>query len=78
MDNVEARLSLKAYNLLIEEFPLSREYVEEDNGGYRLKIPVAGYQGIGRFVMGLPGEIEILSSERFKEFLKEERKKLFD
>lgn len=78
MDTVEARLSLKAYNLLIEEFPLSREYVEEDKATYRLKIPVAGYQGIGRFVMGLPGEIEILGSERFKDFLGEERKKFFD
>jgi len=78
MDNVEARLSLKAYNLLTEEFPLSRKYIEEDNGDYRLIIPIAGYQGIGRFVMGLPGEIEILSSERFKEFLREERKKFFD
>jgi len=74
LDNVEAKLSLKAYNLLIEEFPLSREYVEENNSAYRLKIPVAGYQGIGRFVMGLPGEIEVLSSERFKEFLRKEKK----
>lgn len=76
MDSIEARLSLKAYNLLIEEFPLSREYVEENNGAYRLKIPVAGYQGIVRFVIGLPGEIEILGSERFKEFLREEKKNL--
>jgi proteasome accessory factor C len=77
IDYIEAKLSLKGYNLLVEEFPLSREYVEEENGSYRLKIPIAGYQGIGRFVMGLPGEIEILSSERFKEFLREERKKFF-
>lgn len=77
MDHVEAKLSLKAYNLLIEEFPLSREYVEEANGAYRLKIPVAGYQGIGRFVMGLPGEIEILGSRGFKEFLREDREKGF-
>lgn len=75
IDHIEAKLSLKAYNLLLEEFPLSREYLQEDNDSYRLKIPVAGYQGIGRFVMGLPGEIEILGSERFKEFLREERKK---
>lgn len=75
IDKVEAKLSLKAYNLLIEEFPLSAEFVEKDNGCYRLKIPVAGYQGIGRFVMGLPGEIEILGSERFEDFLREERKK---
>ena len=75
IDSVEVNLSLKAYNLLIEEFPLSREYIEENHGSYRLKIPIAGFQGIGRFVMGLPGEIEILGSEVFKDFLREERKK---
>lgn len=78
IDHIQAKLSLKAYNLLVEEFPLSREYVREDDDSYMLKIPVAGYRGIGRFVMGLPGEIQILGSESFKEFLREERKKLFD
>jgi proteasome accessory factor C len=77
IDNVEAKLSLKAYNLLLEEFPLSREYVKEEKDFYQLKIPVAGYQGIGRFVMGLPGEIEVGGSEGFKEFLNAERKKFF-
>lgn len=74
---IEAILSLKAYNLLLEEFPLSHEYIEPANGSYLLKIPVAGYQGIGRFVMGLPGEIEVLETKEFKEFLGEERKKFF-
>jgi len=72
---VQAKLSLKAYNLLLEEFPLSREYVKEENGFYQLKIPVAGYQGIGRFVMGLPGETEVLGTKGFKEFLGEEKRK---
>ena len=72
---IEAMLSLKAYNLLVEEFPLSREFITEEKNGYELKIPVAGYQGIGRFVMGLPGEIEVLGSKGFKKFLREERKK---
>jgi len=78
IDNVEAKLSLKAYNLLLEEFPLCRNYIKEEDGLYQLKIPVAGYQGIGRFVMGLPGEIEVLGSKRFKDFLKEEKKKFFE
>lgn len=78
IDIIKAKLSLKAYNLLLEEFPLSREYVCEENGFYQLKIPVAGYRGIGRFVMGLPGEIEVLGSSGFKKFLKEERKKFID
>ena len=76
--NVEAALSLKAYNLLTEEFPLAREHVQERNGIYHLKIPIAGYQGVGRFVMGLPGEIEVSGSSGFKRYLKEELKKFLD
>jgi predicted DNA-binding transcriptional regulator YafY len=75
---IEAKLSLKAYNLLLEEFPLSHEFIKEEKGFYDLKIPVAGYQGIGRFVMGLPGEIEVLGNKGFKEFVKMEKKKFFD
>lgn len=60
---IEATLSLKAYNLLLEEFPLCRNHVTEEDGHYHLKIPVAGYRGIGRFVMGLPGEIEVLDTK---------------
>lgn len=77
-DNIEVTLSLKAYNLLLEEFPLSRKYVKEENGFYHLEIPVAGYQGIGRFVMGLPGEVAVVGSNGFKEFLRGERGKFFD
>ncbi len=75
---VTALLSLKAYNLLIEEYPLSKEFITQKDKGYELNIPVAGFNGIGRFVMGLPGEIKISGSKGFKEFLKTERKKIID
>ena len=72
---VRAKLSLKAYNLLLEEYPLTRQFIKEDNKGYELKIPIAGFAGIGRFVMGLPGEIELKEPQEFKDFLREEKKK---
>jgi len=75
--SIGVTLSLKAYNLLVEEFPLTQEFIKKEKKGYQLNIPVAGYQGIGRFVMGLPGEIEVLGSKGFKDFLREERKKVF-
>lgn len=71
---VKAKLSLKAFNLMVEEYPLSRQFIKEDNEGYELKIPVAGFAGIGRFVMGLPGEIELKEPQAFKDFLREEKK----
>lgn len=68
--NVTAKLSLKACNLIREEYPLSEAYLKEVEGNiYYLDIPIANYHGIGRFVLGLPGDIKVLGPKEFKEFL---------
>ncbi len=67
---VEATLSLKAYNLICEEFPLTHEFIIQKGNQYLLNIPIADFHGIGRFILGLPGEIEVLGPEEFKVFLK--------
>lgn len=67
---VEVLLDMKAYNLLTEEYPLAQKFIREDGSGYRLCIPVAQYHGIGRFVLGLPGNINVLGPRSFQEFLK--------
>ncbi|MEO9144578.1 MAG: WYL domain-containing protein [Ginsengibacter sp.] len=69
MTIVELRLSLKAYNLLIEEYSLTGESIKEENKQYRLKVPVANYDGIGRFVLGLMEEVEIIRPVAFKKYL---------
>jgi proteasome accessory factor C len=68
--NVQAHLSLKAYNLLTEEFPLSENYIKSLNGSYLLDMPVADFNGIGRFVMGLLGDVEVKAPEKFVDFLR--------
>ena len=74
---VELQLSLKAYNLLKEEFPLTEKNITKiDDNSYHLKIPIADYHGIGRFVMGLPGDIVNIAPEEFKVFIKEKMKLL--
>ncbi len=72
---VEAVLTLKAYNLLKEDFPLSEKFIEKAHPKYHLKIPIADFHGIGRFVLGLPGEIEVHKPKEFIDFLREMRKK---
>lgn len=68
---VEALLDLKAYNLLTEEYPLTKKFISAEQGAYRLSIPVAQYHGIGRFVLGLPGNIKVVGPTAFQTFLKE-------
>lgn len=72
---VEALLNLKACNLLKEEFPLAEEYIQQEDQGYRLRVPIANFHGIGRFVLGLPGQVHVIGPESFKDFLREEVKK---
>ncbi|MEJ7829013.1 MAG: hypothetical protein WKF91_12470 [Segetibacter sp.] len=65
---VHANLTLKAYNLLVEEFPLAEAYVKPLNGKYLLNIPVADFNGIGRFVMGLLGDVQVDGPNEFIKF----------
>lgn len=72
LTNVKASLSLKAYNLLIEEYPLAEKYIDlkKEFRSYYLDIPIANYEGISRFVLGLLGDIKVKEPIEFKEFLK--------
>ena len=70
-------LSLVAYNLIIEEYPLSEKYISKVTDNlYRLECEVGNFLGVGRFVLGLPGEIQIIASEALKQYVLE-RHQLF-
>lgn len=70
-------LSLVAYNLIVEEFPLSEKYISKETDNlYRLECEVGNLMGVGRFVLGLPGEIKIIASEALKQYVLE-RHQLF-
>jgi predicted DNA-binding transcriptional regulator YafY len=70
-------LSLVAYNLIIEEFPMSEKYISKlTDNLYRLECEVGNFLGVGRFVLGLPGEIKIIKSEDLKQYV-QERHQLF-
>ena len=70
-------LSLVAYNLIIEEYPLSEKYISKITDNlYRLECEVGNFLGVGRFVLGLPGEIKIIKPEDLKQYV-HERHQLF-
>lgn len=80
LNTVVAELTLRAANLLLEEYPLAEKYLTEQTGStpflYRLSISVADFHGIGRFVLGLPGEIKVHSPIEFTNFLSDAQKKM--
>lgn len=68
---VECVLTLKAKNLLIEEYPLSERFLTKlSRTQYILKAPVAKYEGPGRFALGLAEDIQLVGDEGFFEYLK--------
>ena len=68
---VKLKLNLRAYNLLIEEYPLSERDLTKITGNeWLLDTNVCSFDGIGRFVMGLLQDIEIIEPEELKTLLK--------
>lgn len=67
---VTLELSLRAYLLLREEFPLSLPFLSKQEDHYLFHGPVANFEGVGRFTLGLLDEISVKSPDSFINFLK--------
>jgi predicted DNA-binding transcriptional regulator YafY len=74
---ISLRMSLRAYNLLIEEYPLAEKYIQPTKTDHWIfNGPTCGFEGIGRFVLGLFCEIDVIEPESFKNYLNDELKKM--
>ena len=70
---IKLKLGLRAASLLVEEYPLGEKYISpatDDSSHFILDTFVCGYEGVGRFILGLLDDIEILEGEGLKDFLK--------
>lgn len=69
-------LTLRAYELLCEEFPMAQPMCEplQDHSPYHYlcKVKVNSYQGVGRFILGLPGEVKVVESAGLVQYIKEQ------
>lgn len=64
------KLGMLAHNLLVEEYPLAeRDITPTKDGQWMLNTKVCNYIGIGRFVLGLLDDIEIVDSPEFDEYI---------
>lgn len=68
---IECTLSLKARNLLVEEYPLDERFLSPAGiNQFLLKAPVAKYEGPGRFALGLAEDVKPVGDEGFVDYLK--------
>jgi predicted DNA-binding transcriptional regulator YafY len=59
---VTLKMTMKAKNLLVEEFPLASRDLTFEEGFWWLRTTVKDLAGVGRFVIGLADQIEIINS----------------
>lgn len=74
---VKLRLGQLSHNLFIEEYPQGEYLVTPDGDDtWLLDIEVCDYRGLGRFVLGLFKDIEIVEGDGFREYMREEIRSL--
>ncbi len=70
---VTLRMGRLACNLFVEEYPQGGRFIEkEDENHWILNLEVCDYRGIGRFVLGLNKDIEILGDDGFINYVHDE------
>ena len=70
---VRLRLGQLSHNLFVEEYPQGAHYVTpNEDGSWLLDIEVCDYRGLGRFVLGLFKDIEVVEGDGFKAYMKDE------
>ncbi len=69
---ITLKLGISSHNLLLEEYPLAEQYLtQSDPTHWLLQTNVCNYIGVGRFVIGLAHDIEIIESPGLEEYLQD-------
>lgn len=67
---VKLRLGALATSILLEEYPAAEDQLTLDNDGrHTLTTEVCSYKGVGRFVLGLYDDIDVVDSPDFQQYL---------
>lgn len=71
VEHVKLRMTLRAKNLMSEEFPITGEQVYSVKRTWYWEGDINALEGIGRFVLGLASEIDVEEGEQLKTWLTE-------
>jgi predicted DNA-binding transcriptional regulator YafY len=74
---VKLKLGLPSSSLLVEEFPIASKHLQKiSDNEWILDIEVCSYEGVGRFVLGLMGDIEIIDTPGFLRYIASQIEKM--
>ena len=68
---VKLELSLRAKNLLVEEFPLAESGVRLEDGKWFYEGRVGHLEGIGRFCIGLAADVKVIDTPELTDYIKQ-------
>lgn len=67
---IRLRMGQLSKNVFTEEYPAIKEHITAENDNHWIAdFEVCDFRGIGRFVLGLLEDIEILGNEDFREYI---------
>jgi predicted DNA-binding transcriptional regulator YafY len=71
------KMGLRSSSLLVEEFPLASKQLQKiSDNEWLLETEVCSYEGVGRFVLGLLEDIEIIESPEFLQYISNQAEKI--
>ena len=70
IDHIVLRMTALAKNLLLEEYPMSEKDIRAEGDAWVLETDISNVYGAGRFVLGLPADIKVVSGEKLKDYIK--------
>lgn len=75
--HVKLRFDMVAHNYMLEEYPHSEPLMKPDGDAHWIfETDLASYQGIGRFILGLYDNIEIIEDDGLRKYLDERIRKM--
>lgn len=75
---IKLKLSKKAYQLMIEEHPTARPFIQIKNRNqYFFEGEIPHLPGLARFILSLPGEVKVEGGNELKAYLTEQIQKGF-
>ena len=71
------KMGLRSSSLLVEEFPLASKQLQKiSDNEWMLDTEVCSYEGVGRFIIGLLEDIEIIESPEFLQYISSQAEKI--
>ena len=76
---LKLKLGLRSTSLLLEEFSIAAKHLQKiSDNEWILDTEVCSYDGVGRFVLGLMGDIEIIDTPGFEKYLSSHIKEAYN